>query len=74
MRSHQNGAAPLSVLQGASGSAGKMGWIRVVDLPPNRLNCRPAARLCRSYYFRPPPAHPVDDRYRTAAIGTQNAY
>jgi hypothetical protein len=74
MRSHQNGAAPLSALRGASGSAGKMGWIRAADLPPNRLICWAAARLCRSYYFNPPPAHPVDDRYRTAAIGTLNAY
>jgi len=47
-----------------------MGWIRPAAPPLIRLICGPAALLCRSFYFRPAPAHPVDDRYRSAAIGT----
>jgi len=47
-----------------------MGGIRPAAVPPIRLICRPSALLCRSFYFRPAPAQPVDDHYRSAAIGT----
>jgi len=47
-----------------------MGWIRTPNLPQHCPICRPAALLCRSFYFCRRAIRPVDSLSRSAAIGT----
>jgi len=51
-----------------------MGWIRAADLSPNCRFAGPPRFYVAAFILGRRPLHPVDRGYRTAAIGTLNAY
>ena len=68
------GAVALIADGAGSGNAGEMGWNRKQKQPQPRPICRPAALVCRSFYFFRQRRRPVNTLSRSAATGTLNAY